>query len=65
MDMKGVKVVSEVLHLTLLVLPKRLELARYLLPMGLFRRLLPGPQLGQLGLQYHTRDGSTMQKVHM
>jgi len=50
------------LHLTLLVLLKRLELARqllpmglvlarYLLPMGLLRGLLPGPQLGQLGLQ--------------
>lgn len=74
------KVVGKVLHLTLLVLPESLELARqlramglfsglqlarYLLPMGLLRRLLPGPQLGQLGLQYYTRDVSTMQKVHM
>jgi hypothetical protein len=56
-----VKVVGEVLHLTLLVVPESLELARqllpmglfsglqlarYLLPMGLLRGLLPGPQLG-------------------
>jgi len=61
MDLKGVEVVGEVLHLTLLMLLKRLELARYLLsvglvlaryllPIGLLRGLLPGPQLGQLGL---------------
>jgi hypothetical protein len=37
--MKGVKVVGEVLHLTLLVVPESLELARQLLPMGLFSGL--------------------------
>jgi hypothetical protein len=34
-----VKVVGEVLHLTLLVLPESLELARQLLPMGLVSSL--------------------------
>ena len=74
------KVVGKVLHLTLLVLLESLKLARhllamglfsslqlalYLLPMSLLHQLLPGPELGQMGLQYCTRDVLTMQKVYM